>query len=171
MNIRQALEKEHSKPLTTAIVNYIGNDKARFKELMDVFMKGEYRLTQRAAWPLSYVCIAEPGLVKPYFGQLIKKLKEPGHHPAISRNILRMFQEIDIPEKYQSDLIDECLRIIQNPSLPVAIVAFAITTAAKLCRPFPELRNELLLVLNQLNSYPQTAAIKVRVKKAIKDLN
>jgi hypothetical protein len=171
MNIRQALEKEHSKTLTTAIVNYIGDDKARFKELMNVFMKDEYKLAQRAAWPLSYVCIAEPTLVKPYFGQLIKKLKEPGHHPAISRNILRMFQEIDIPEKYQAELIDECLRIIQNPSLPGAIVAFAITTAAKLCSPFPELRNELLLVLNQLNSYPQTAAIKVRVKKAIKALN
>lgn len=171
MNILSALEKEHSKSLTAAIVNYIGNDKKRFKELMDVFLKGEYRLTQRAAWPLSYAGIAEPKLVKPYIGQLIKKLNAPGQHPAIPRNILRLFQEIEIPEKYQADLLDACFRIIQNPSLPVAIIAFAITTAAKLCRPFPELRNELLLVLNQLNSYPQTAAINVRVKKAIKDLN
>ena len=171
MNIKQALENEHSKTLTTAIVNYIGQDKARFKELVDIFLKGEYRLTQRAAWPLSYASIEEPALVKPYIGRLIKKLKEPGQHPAIPRNILRLFQEIDIPEKYQAELLDECFRIIQTPTLPTASVAFAISTAASLCRPFAELRQELLLLLNHLNSYPQTAAIKVRVKKAMKDLS
>lgn len=170
MDIPAALEREHSKSVTIAIVNYIGSDKVRFKTLLDVFLKGDYRLTQRAAWPLSYACIAEPSLVKPHVGKLIGKLQEPGNHPAIARNILRLFQEVEIPEKHQAALIDECLRIITNPSRPVAVVAFAITTAAKLCRPFPELSRELRMVLGELSSQPHTAAIRVRIKKALKDL-
>ena len=44
MNIRQALQAEHSKPQTMKIVTYIGADKNRFAELMKIFFAGEYRL-------------------------------------------------------------------------------------------------------------------------------
>lgn len=171
MDIQKSLEKEHSKALTLAIVKYIGNDAKRFKELMQVFLKGEYRITQRAAWPLSNASIASPELVKPYIGKLIDKLKEPGVHPAIPRNILRLFQEVDIPEKHQAALLDECLRFISDPSVPIAIVAFAITVATRLCQPFPELKKELLLTFDQLQEQPQTPAIKVRIKNARRELN
>ena len=106
MDIKKRLEEEHSKTLTMAIVAFIGDDKKRFKILMDIFLQGEYRLTQRAAWPLSYVVINHPKLVQPYFEKLVKKLQEPDSHPAIARNILRMFQEIEIPEKHLGILID-----------------------------------------------------------------
>ncbi|MES2678251.1 MAG: hypothetical protein V4635_00135 [Bacteroidota bacterium] len=170
MNIEQRLTVEHSRILTMAIVNYIGAEPTRFKELMIVFLNGEYRLTQRAAWPLSYVCIAEPQLLKPYFSKLIGKLKAPGNHPAIKRNILRIFQEIDIPEKYQSAVIDECFKLISDPAQTVAVMAFAITVATRLCKPYPELKRELLLVLQHLATHPQTPAITVRIKRAMKDL-
>ena len=171
MNIQDRLAAEHSKSLTLAIVEYIGDDKKRFKQLLDIFLKGDYRLSQRAAWPLSYVCIKYPQLIKPYFSQLIKMLEEPGKHPAIKRNILRIFETIEIPEKYQAILIDECFKIISDPSQPAAIVAFAITTATKLCKPFPELSREIKLMLNELIIFEQKPAIKVRVKRAMKMLN
>jgi hypothetical protein len=147
VNIQDRLAAEHSKSLTLAIVEYVGDDKTRFKQLLDIFLKGDYRLSQRAAWPLSYVSIEHPQLIKPYFSKLIKMLGEPGKHPAVKRNILRIFETIDIPEKYQALLIDECIKIISDPSQPAAIVAFAITTATNLCKPFPELSRELQLLL------------------------
>ena len=154
MDIEKQLEAEHSKTSTTAIVNYIGSDKTRFKVLMDIFLKGEYRLTQRAAWPLSYVVIEHPKLVSPYFEKLIQKLQQPDSHPAIPRNILRMFQQIPIPEKYYGNLIDICFNFIINQTHPVAIRAFAITTASKICGQYPELKNELIMVLNDLHQFP-----------------
>jgi hypothetical protein len=48
MDIREALTAEHSKLQTMAIVSYIDSDPARFRELMDIFLGDEYRLTQRA---------------------------------------------------------------------------------------------------------------------------
>src|SRR4051812_29163230 len=101
MDIKARLAQEHSKTLTTAIVKYIDGDKKRFKELMDIFLKGEYRLTQRAAWPLSYVIIEHPQLLDPYFDNFLNKLDKADVHPAIPRNIFRVLQEIEIPEKYQ----------------------------------------------------------------------
>ena len=66
--------------------------------LMDLFLNGQVKLVQRAAWPLSYVAIAHPKLIKPYLGKLIIKLRQTDNHPSVPRNILRILEEIEIPE-------------------------------------------------------------------------
>lgn len=170
MNIRERLEAEHSKTLTATIVKYVGDDKNRFKELMTLFFDGEYRLAQRAAWPLSYIAIEHPKLLNPYFEKFVKKLETPGNHPAIARNILRVLQEIDIPENYQGLLIDVSFRIIMNETETAAVRAFAITVAAKISKNYPELKNELLIILKELSALPQLPSMTSRIKKALKDL-
>jgi len=170
MNIKERLEAEHSKTLTTSIVKFVGDDKKRFKELMDIFLKGEYRLTQRAAWPLSYIVIEHPSLLNPYFEKFIQKLGDPTNHPAIPRNVFRVLQEIEIPEKFQGVLIDLSFKIIMNETEPAAVRAFAITVAAKICKNYPELKNELLIILKELSSLPQLPSMTSRIKKALKEL-
>lgn len=170
MNIKKRLEAEHSKSLTMAIVNYIGNDKKRFKELMHVFFGKDQCLVQRAAWPLSFVAIDHPELLKPYYGKLVDKLKEPEAHPAVARNILRTFQEIDVPEAFQGDLVNLCLKFIMSEMQPVAIRAFAMTAATRICKHYPELKNELQIILRELSTLPQTPGIRVRIKSALKEL-
>src|SRR5262245_12942215 len=100
MDILKALEKEHSKAQTDKIVQYIGGNKERFAELMKHFFKGEYRVTQRAAWPMSYCVRNHPELVAPYYKKLLDVLQKPAIHVAVTRNIVRLLQDVDIPKKY-----------------------------------------------------------------------
>ena len=65
MDIREALLEEHSKSQRNKIVKYIGTDKKKFAELMRVFFGNENRMTQRAAWPLSYSVAEHPELITP----------------------------------------------------------------------------------------------------------
>ncbi len=171
MDIAKRLEQEHSLTLTNAIIKYVGDDKQRFKELMTVFLNGEYRITQRAAWPMSYIAIDHPKLIYPYLDRLIKLLTRPGNHPAIPRNILRFFQEIEIPEKHEGALVDACFKLIVSAESPIAVKAFAITVASGICKKYPELKQELTLHLEHMQNYPMTAAIKVRIRNALKLLN
>ncbi len=171
MDIEQALVDEHSKAQTNRIIKFIGNDKTRFKKLINIFFTGEYLLSQRAAWPLSYVAIEHPELIKPHFYKLVKKLAEPDNHPAIARNILRICEEIEIPEKHHGVLIDLCFKSIMNLKEPIATRAFAITVAAKICKNYPDLKNELILILDEFKKYPQPPAIKVRIRNAFKTLS
>jgi hypothetical protein len=60
MNLVDTLAKEHSKAQCDRIVKYIGNRPDRFDELVQVFLAGPCRLTQRAGWPLSY-CVEPYG--------------------------------------------------------------------------------------------------------------
>lgn len=170
MDIEEALLNEHSKTQTMKIVRFVGADKNRFIKLLNVFFKGEYRITQRAAWPLSYIAIANPNLIRPHLIKLIKKLNEEGNHPAIKRNILRIFQEIEIPEKHYGILVDICFKFLLDKKQPIAIRAFAITIAAKISEGYPDLKKELLIVLNEMHKYPQQPAITARLKSAFKTL-
>jgi hypothetical protein len=170
MDIKQRLSEEHSKSLTMAVVDYIAEDKTKFKILMDLFLNGQVKLVQRAAWPLSYLAIAHPKLIKPYLGKLIIKLQQTDNHPSVPRNILRILEEIEIPEKYEAYLVACCFSILTREADPIASKAYSITVASKICKKYPDLKNELRLHLEHIQNYPITPAIKFRIKRAIKEL-
>jgi hypothetical protein len=168
MDISAALEREHSKTLTLKIVRYVGEDSKRFRELMRIFLESDYRITQRAAWAVGDLAVSRPELFRPYYKLLVKKLQEPGHHPAVPRNILRIFQDADIPEEFCGELLDICFGFIRSGFVPVAVRAFAITVSANICGKYPEIQNELKLILQELAQLPQPPAIRHRMKTALK---
>jgi len=108
MKLRDTILKEHSKANCTRIVKWIGGNQKRFDELFDLFLNDEYRVVQRAAWPLSYCIIAHPEFIQKKFGQLLKNLKKPGLHDAVKRNTVRLLQDISIPKRYQGEIMNLC---------------------------------------------------------------
>src|SRR5579884_1633958 len=108
INIHQLLRQEHSKKQTCRIVQYIGNDKTRFAGLIELFFKGEYRITQRAAWPLSYCVRRHPGLIEPYFKPLLDNLGRKDIPVAVVRNTVRLLQDVAIPKKHQGRVMSLC---------------------------------------------------------------
>src|SRR6185312_9479450 len=100
MDLSKLLRAEHSKKQTDRIVGYIGSDRDRFAGLMKLFFEGEYRITQRAAWPLSYCVRQHPGLITPYYKRLLDNLGRKDIHPAVIRNTLRLLQDVSIPKRF-----------------------------------------------------------------------
>ena len=49
----------------------------KIDELFRLFLQSEYRVTQRAAWPLSYCAIAHPHLMENNYEELLDNLKKP----------------------------------------------------------------------------------------------
>ena len=127
MNLREVILKEHSKRQCSKIVSYISDHQQRFDKLAALFLHGEYRLAQRAAWPLSYCVAAHPHLVKKHLKKIIHNLKKPGIHNAVKRNTMRLLQEIDIPESMQGDLLDICFKYVADPKEAVAVKAFSLS--------------------------------------------
>jgi hypothetical protein len=146
MDIRQALMPEHSKRQTMAIVEFIGDDAQRFSELMKIFFAGEYRLTQRAAWPISYCAERHPELVRPYLPKLLDCLGRDDVHDAVKRNVVRLLQYVEIPRRLMGRVYAHCLDLIDDAYEPVAVRALALTVAARIAKSEPYLMNELRLV-------------------------
>jgi hypothetical protein len=163
MDIRQALEAEHSKRQTAAIVEYIGDDADRFAELMKVFFAGEYRLTQRAAWPMNYCAEQQPQLIQPYLPKLLHLLQRDDAHDAVKRNIARLLQYVSIPKKLHARVYSLCVELVDNPQEPAATRVFAMTAAARIAKTEPALLNELQLIVEQHLPHA-TAAFRSRAK-------
>jgi hypothetical protein len=170
VNIREKLLQEHSKAVTDQIIGYIGSDRRRFSEFMNIFLNGEPLIRQRGSWPLGYIGAERPVLLKPYYGKLIRMLHSETEHQAVARNILRIFQESGVPEKYEGIIMDYCMRRMMNEFVPIAIRAMTITIASRICSRYKKLGNELLPMLRELQSMPQPPAISQRIKSALKEL-
>ena len=166
-NLREEILKEHSKAQCNKIVEWVGADQQRFDLLFDLFLRNEYRVTQRAAWPLSYCVTAHPFLVKKGLSKLISNLSNPGLHDAVKRNTVRILQQIDIPEKYHGEVMTTCFQLVESPKEAVAVKAFALTVLGNLAKSYPAILPEIkILIEEQLPN--QTPAFKSRAKQLVK---
>ena len=163
MHLEKLLAEEHSKQQCDRIVQYIGRDKERFAELMRLFFKGEYRITQRAAWPLSYVVRLYPEMIGPYFKPLLDNLDKKGIHVAVVRNTIRLLQDVEIPRKYHGRVMSRCFEYVALPETPIAVKAFSLTVLETLSKTYPDILPELkLLIEGQWDQAPPAFRVRAR---------
>jgi len=164
MDLEKALLAEHSKTQCSAIADYIGDDPRKFARLMKCFLSGEDLIRQRAGWPLSYCVQRYPNLARPYFDQLLKLLDTPNIHPAVSRNITRLFQYTPVPKRFQGRLMDACFGFISDPRSPIAVRAFSLSILENMTQDYPEILPEIQLIIEE-HWDEASAAFRSRAKK------
>jgi hypothetical protein len=167
MHLEKLLAEEHSKQQCDRIVKYIGKDRDRFARLMRLFFKGEYRMTQRAAWPLSNIVRLHPGLITPYFKPLLDNLDKKDLHVAVVRNTIRLLQDVEIPAKYHGRVMNRCFEYVGSPETPIAVKAFSLTVLQGLSKKYPDILPELKLMIEE--QWDTAApAFRVRAKRILK---
>lgn len=167
--LTQQILAEHSKAQTMRIVKWVGHDADRLAVLMDIFLGDVYRLTQRASWAVRYVGENAPELMAPWLPKMVERLRAPGIHDAVKRNVLNVFEPLDIPQNLQEDLTDLCFNYLADPKEALAIRCAGMTILEKTCRGIPELQSELrLLIEEQMDG--GTAGFKSRGKRILKAL-
>lgn len=168
-NLREEILSEHSKAQCNKIVDWVGDSADRFNQLFHLFLNDEYRVAQRAAWPVSYCVERHPEFISKNFSKLLKNLERPKLHDAIKRNSIRLLQYVDIPKKHQGAVMNICFQYLEAPHEAVAIKAFSLTVLGNLAKQYPEIIPEIkLLIEDQLPN--QTAAFKARAKMVLKQV-
>lgn len=169
MDLRETILEEHSKAQTSKIARWIGEDQKRFDELFNLFLNDEYRVVQRAGWPLSNCVIKYPKLILKHFRKLLENLRKPNLHNAVKRNTVRLLQDITIPKKFHGEVMNICFEYIADPQEKVAIKAFSLTILQNLSHQYPEIKQELKTIIEDRWNY-ETAAFRSRAKKILKEL-
>ena len=172
MNIREALLKDklHKKEQALVVTDYACSSCKHFEELMHCFLSNEYRLAQRAAWNVSWAAKKQPHLITPYIKDLIQQLPRKDVHNAVIRNSVRILQKINIPEELHGELMDSCFNFIESNETPVAIKAFSLTILFNLSKIYPDIKNELKLLIEERWEH-ETVAFKQRGKQILTHLN
>ena len=168
MNLRETLLAVHSKGQSDKVVKWIGNNQQRFDELFKLFISDDYLVVTRAAWPLSYAVQAHPDLIGKHFSKFVRNLQRSNLHDAVKRNSMRILQDISIPKRFHGDIMNTCFDYISDPSEKPAIKAFSLTVLHNLAQQYPDIRNELKLVI-ETQWENESAAFRSRAKKILKD--
>ena len=169
MKLRDQVLKEHSRANCNVIVKWIGDSQSRFDELIDLFLKDEYRVVQRAAWPLSNAAALHPQYIQKHLSKLLKNLEKPTLHDSVKRNTVRLLQDISIPKKFQGHVMNLCFDYISSPDEAAAVKAFSLTILENLSKEYPEIKPELKTIIEDRWNY-ESAAFHSRAKKILKKL-
>jgi hypothetical protein len=169
MDIRKEILKEHSMTYRNRVIAYVGSDKKRFADLIEVYLAGPYRVTQRASWPISYCVEQHPELIVPHFKKLLAFVLKPGVHVAVKRNTMRLLQFVDIPKKYQGQVAEIAFRFLNDKKETIAVQVFAMTVLANLAKSQPDLANELCTIIEDRLPYG-SAGFRSRGSKLLKTL-
>lgn len=170
MNLREAILEEHSKAQTKMITDWIGTDAERLAALMDLFMNDEYRVVQRSAWMVSEVARKQPAMFKPYLPMLVDKLEDKEAHNAVKRNILRIFDNIDLPETLHGPIMHHCFKTLEDINETLAARAFSIGILSGLAKIYPEIKNEFKMILEDHLQHESAPSFKSRANKALKQM-
>lgn len=169
MNLKLTLLKRQEKKRVVEMAEYIGSDKKKFSELMDLFLNGDNRTSQNASWVVSHVFDREPQMMIPYYDDFIGMLQKPVHN-AVKRNITRILGHQEIPEEHLGILAELCFNFVNDTKEAIAVRVFSLTVLYQICLKEPELASELKLTIETF--MPQASAgFKSRGKKILNALD
>ncbi|HZY78899.1 MAG TPA: hypothetical protein VFE50_05205 [Cyclobacteriaceae bacterium] len=169
MNLVAELQKKHSLASKNRMIRYVGTDRKRFGELVKIFLGGNYRLTQWAGWPLSDIVKTHPDMISPYLRSMLKSVDRPNMHEAVKRNVMRLMQFVEIPKSYRGLAFEKAFTLFTNPGEPIAVRVFAMQVMTDISMLEPELKNEVIIAIEQDLPYG-SPAYRSRANRLLKKL-
>lgn len=143
-------------------------DKHLEDELINYCLNEDSLLSSRAMWVLGHCTDIEFDRFIPYHEILINNLNKPNLHDGVIRNTLRLFLIHPVPEKHQAFMLDNCYNYVKDPSVAIAIRAFAIAVIFNISKPYPELLLELEQVLNLLPLEDESPGMRSKIRNVLK---
>jgi hypothetical protein len=169
MNLEAEILREHSKHQCLRIASWIGADRKRFKELITLFLKGDYRTTQRTAWIVKHCADVHRELILPYLDPMLDRMLEPGVHVAVRRNVIRILQDLEIPRDLAGKIATVCFEMLASHKEPIAVKVFSMTVLANLAQEEPDLKNEIRILVER-EMINASAGLRSRGAKVLKQL-
>ena len=100
---------------------------------------------------------------------MIDRMLEPDVHAAVKRNVIRIFQDVDIPRKLAGKIATVCFEMLGSAKEPIAVKVFSMTVLANIARQEPDLKHEICILIDQ-QMPTGSAGFRSRGRKILKQL-
>ncbi|NCI46331.1 hypothetical protein [Sediminibacterium soli] len=169
MNIPESIITDRSRENVLKIAAFACSSPARFQQLVNCVTGREKRLSELASWCLGWAARKKPAMMVPHLDAVTGLLEDTRLSNTVRRNILRIFEDLPVPEELHGRIMNICFGFVENPATEIAIRAFSLTTLFRLSSHYPEIRPELKLIIETL--LPDASpAIRSRGRKILQSL-
>ena len=135
-----------------------------FPLLMEIALERNERINWRASWAADKINEKLPGIAGDWIPKLVEAL--PGLvHNGKKRQYLKLISLYPVSENNESFLFDYCLDKLTAENEDVAVRVYAMQILYNISEEEPELKEELLQIIEQEMEYRSTPGILTRGKK------
>ncbi|MCG9909741.1 MAG: hypothetical protein MH137_00440 [Flavobacteriales bacterium] len=167
--IRNLILENHPLNSVNIVIEYVADNQHRFNALAELLNDSDKQLVKMSVWPFSKICLNHPHWANPYIPLLIELISKPAH-PSVYRNVLRIFEKVEIPVQYRDAMTELGFRFFYDSQMPAAVRCNALTVLDKICQNEPLLSREICLYIeNRFSS--ETPAFKSRGRKFLSKWN
>ena len=169
MDLRAEILGKRSKAVLEELAGWIGSNKNRFAQFMEMFLTDEDPVVvERSAWLLTTITDTHIKLALPYLDELMRKMTEPGVHIGVKRSICRTFQFVDnIPEELEGELMITTFEWLADPQEAIAVRCCCMTILDNLSKKYPDIRQELVTIIEDQLQHEPTPAFKGRANQVL----
>lgn len=162
--IKKARNVKDIREIASAVADSIEN----FGLLISCMENNDRHLASMAAWAMSNAAQLNPALLNnTSFHQMLVEIARKTTEGGIKRNIVRAWQFAKLPETMVYDIADIALAFLSSPREDIAVKAFSITVLQNCLKQIPELKEEVVFLVEKEMEYG-TAALIVRGRKLLK---
>lgn len=136
--------------------------------LIEIALNNPNQKSWRAAYLVDKIHDDFPELVQPYLPEMVRKLKTE-KNLSKKRHFLKLISMNEIQEKNIGFLFDFCMETLTSEE-PIAVRVHAMQILYNISEKQPELKPELLAVIQHEMEYHSTAGIISRGKKITRKL-
>jgi len=157
-----------SRTTKTMAVNYVIENPEKLDLLWDWLNNAQDPLKWRSAWVFEEACILNQELLQKYKDRIARLFPKLEHVP-LRRMLGNIISKMEIPEAYESDILDAALTWLQDPKMPAAVRVHCMTIVFNLSKKYPELQQELKEILHY-NFDTGSAGFRNRAGKILKKI-
>lgn len=146
------------------LIQEIQTNPENLKLLFELTFKSKHPKSWRAAYIVDKINDNHPELIAPFIPQMIFSLKTETNSSK-KRHYLKLVSQHKFSPKHHSFLIDYCLNCFTSAGEPVSIRVHALQILFNISELEPDLKPELLSVINHEIKLHATAGIVARGRK------
>ncbi|MEZ4721932.1 MAG: hypothetical protein R2813_08670 [Flavobacteriales bacterium] len=148
-DIANALDEDRSKDNVLRIIQAIEKQGTDYREFFQIVHEQPASKCWRMTWMLSSLVERNPKIGNE-IQELVWKQLKPCEHQGMQRDLWRTLTFVDISEELSGSVYDFACNVIASAHYPVAVRVHAMQCAFNIAKPWPELRDELKMILDSL---------------------
>ena len=171
MDLKKAIEAEHSRRQAERIADWVQQDPKRLTLLWEQVRDGKPPVPQRGAYAMTVLHDRDKKTWEAFVPAIIRHLEQGGFHNAVYRNLFRTLGDLPLPEDedLQGGLLETSFEVFNSAESAIAIKIFSMDVLCKHCLAWPDLKNELHSVITLQLPYGSTGFCN-HARKVLKKL-
>lgn len=152
------------------IIDYLKLSDQKLNDAIHLFTEVTGKQQIVLSWALSDYGMMYPQKLTSHLYLFIDFLKDQSLNASIKRNLVRIFQYVELSEDIEGTLFDLCFMFLNDVKEPIAVRVFSMTVCSRIAMKYPELAPELRISIEEHYDHG-SAGFKNRATKILKKLD